>query len=39
MNHMDLFVCCEDQYTKPIELYSGEKCVEKFLNCMMQKKK
>ena len=31
-------VCCEDQYTKPIELYRGGKCVEKFLDCMMQEK-
>ena len=32
-------VCCEDQYTKPIELYRGKKCVEKFLDCIMQEKK
>ena len=32
-------VCCEDQYTKPIELYRGQNCVEKFLDCMKQEKK
>ena len=31
-------VCCEDQYTKLIELYRGKTCVEKFLDCMMQEK-
>ena len=32
-------VCCEDQYTKPKEFYREEKCVKKFLDCMMQEKK
>ena len=29
-------VCCENQYTKPIELSREERCVEQFLACMMQ---
>ena len=31
-------VCCEDQYTKPKELYRGKSCAEKFLDCMIKKK-